>query len=57
MSHSFLCVTNYTKTALFDTLEETLQAIAEALYMTVDVVDTALADLAPLKRLTENPPT
>ena len=31
---------------------ETLQAIAEALYMTVDVVDTALADLAPLKKLT-----
>ena len=23
MSHSFLCVTNYTKTALFDTLEIT----------------------------------
>lgn len=32
---------------------ETLQAIAEALYMTVDVVDTALADLAPLKKLTD----
>ena len=31
---------------------ETLQAIAEALYMTVDVVDTALANLAPLKKLT-----
>ena len=31
---------------------ETLQAIAEALYMTVDVVDTDLADLAPLKKLT-----
>ena len=34
---------------------ETIQAIAEALYMTVDIIDTALADLAPLKRLT--PPT
>ena len=31
---------------------ETIQAIAEALYMTVDIIDTALADLAPLKRLT-----
>jgi transcriptional regulator with XRE-family HTH domain len=31
---------------------ETLQAIAEALYMTVDIIDTALADLAPLKKLT-----
>ena len=34
---------------------ETIQAIAEALGMTVDIIDTALADLAPLKRLT--PPT
>jgi len=34
---------------------ETIQAIAEALYMTVDIIDTSLADLAPLKRLT--PPT
>ena len=33
---------------------ETLQAIAEALGMTVDIIDTALADLAPLKRLTTN---
>ncbi len=30
---------------------ETVQAIAEALGMTVDIVDQALADLAPLKRL------
>lgn len=31
---------------------ETVQAIAEALGMTVDIIDTALTDLAPLKRLT-----
>lgn len=31
---------------------ETLQAIAEALGMTVDIIEPALADLAPLKRLT-----
>ena len=31
---------------------ETIQAIAEALYMTVDIIDTSLADLAPLKKLT-----
>lgn len=31
---------------------ETVQAIAEALGMTVDIIDTSLADLAPLKRLT-----
>lgn len=31
---------------------ETIQAIAEALGMTVDIVDPALADLAPLKKLT-----
>ena len=31
---------------------ETLQAIAEALGMTVDIIDPALADLAPLKKLT-----
>ena len=30
----------------------TIQQIAEALGMTVDIIDTALADLAPLKRLT-----
>ena len=36
---------------------ETLQAIAEALWMTIDIVDPALADLAPLKRLTEEKPT
>lgn len=30
---------------------ETIQAIAEALYMTVDIIDTKLADLAPLKVL------
>lgn len=30
---------------------ETLQAIAEALGMTVDITDPALQDLAPLKRL------
>ncbi len=34
---------------------ETIQAIAEALYMTVDIIDTALANLAPLKRLTPPP--
>ena len=32
---------------------ETIQAIAEALGMTVDIVDTRLADLAPLKQLTQ----
>ena len=31
---------------------ETLQAIAEALGMTVDIIDPKLADLAPLKTLT-----
>lgn len=31
---------------------ETIQAIAEAFGMTVDIIDPALADLAPLKRLT-----
>ena len=31
---------------------ETLQAIAEAIGMTVDIIDPALQDLAPLKRLT-----
>ena len=31
---------------------ETIQAIAEALYMTVDIVDDRLTDLAPLKTLT-----
>lgn len=31
---------------------ETIQAIAEALYMTVDIIDKGLTDLAPLKRLT-----
>lgn len=31
---------------------ETLQAIAEALGLTVDIVDPALSDLAPLKKLT-----
>ena len=31
---------------------ETLQAIAEAFGMTVDIIDPALQDLAPLKRLT-----
>ena len=30
----------------------TIQQIAEALGMTVDITDTALTDLAPLKRLT-----
>ena len=30
---------------------ETIQAIAEALGMTVDIVDTRLADLAPLQQL------
>lgn len=30
---------------------ETIQAIAEALGMTVDIIDPALADLAPVKRL------
>ena len=30
---------------------ETIQAIAEALGMTVDIIDTSLQDLAPLKRL------
>ena len=31
---------------------ETIQAIAEALGMTVDIIDQRLSDLAPLKRLT-----
>ena len=31
---------------------ETIQAIAEALGMTVDIIDKGLQDLAPLKRLT-----
>ena len=31
---------------------EVVQAIAEALGMTVDIIDPKLADLAPLKRLT-----
>lgn len=31
---------------------ETIQAIAEALGMTVDIIPAALADLAPLKKLT-----
>ena len=30
---------------------ETIQAIAEAFGMTVDIIDSRLADLAPLKRL------
>ena len=32
---------------------ETIQAIAEALGMTVDIIDPKLADLAPLKTLTQ----
>ena len=32
---------------------ETIQAIAEALGMTVDIVGPALADLTPLKKLTK----
>jgi transcriptional regulator with XRE-family HTH domain len=31
---------------------DVLQAIAEALGMTVDIIDTGLQDLAPLRRLT-----
>jgi len=31
---------------------ETIQAIAEALGMTVDIIDPKLADLAPLRTLT-----
>lgn len=31
---------------------ETLQSIAEALHMTVDIIDPALQDLTPLKKLT-----
>ena len=30
---------------------ETMQSLAEALGMTVDIIDPALADLAPLKKL------
>jgi len=33
---------------------ETIQAIAEALGMTVDIIDPGLQDLAPLKRLTSS---
>ena len=36
---------------------ETIQAIAEALGMTVDIVDLKLADLTPLKTLTEGTAT
>ena len=32
---------------------ETIQSIAEALGMTVDIIDPALADLTPLKKLTK----
>ena len=32
---------------------ETIQAIAEALGMTCDIIDPKLADLAPMKTLTE----
>jgi len=32
---------------------ETIQAIAEALGMTVDIIDPRLSDLAPLRTLTE----
>ena len=32
----------------------TIQQIAEALGMTVDIIDTGLTDLAPLKRLTQS---
>ena len=32
---------------------ETIQAIAEALGMTVDIIDPRLSDLAPMKTLTE----
>ena len=32
---------------------ETIHAIAEALGMTVDIIDPKLADLAPMKALTE----
>lgn len=32
---------------------ETIQAIAEAIGMTVDIIDPRLSDLAPLKTLTE----
>ena len=37
----------------FGSQVETIQAIAEALGMTVDIIDPKLADLAPLKTLTE----
>ena len=32
---------------------DTLTAIAQALGMTVDIIDSALTDLAPLKRMTK----
>ena len=32
---------------------ETIQAIAEAFGMTVDIIDERLSDLAPLKKLTQ----
>ena len=32
---------------------ETIQAIAEAFGMTVDIIDTRLSDLAPMKTLTK----
>lgn len=40
-----------TPTGKYAVTLETVQAIAEALGMTVDIVDPALADLALLKRL------
>ena len=36
----------------FGSQVETIQQIAEALGMTVDIIDPGLQDLAPLKRLT-----
>jgi transcriptional regulator with XRE-family HTH domain len=36
----------------FGSQVETIQQVAEALGMTVDIIDPALQDLAPLKRLT-----
>lgn len=37
----------------FGSQVETIQQVAEALGMTVDIIDPALQDLAPLKRLAE----
>ena len=43
---------NRIETCKYAVTLEVIQAIAEALGMTVDIIDPALQDLAPLKKLT-----